>query len=58
MLNDAPVDDDPYPLNFTAVVSWIGYWMSFLSQKYWPDPWKPDGPVWKIGFSSFHDPGC
>jgi Fe-S-cluster formation regulator IscX/YfhJ len=34
VLNDAPVDDDPKLLNFTAAMSWIVGWMSFLSQKY------------------------
>jgi hypothetical protein len=45
VLDDAPIDDDPELLNFTATVSWIGCWMSFLPQKYWPDPGKSDGPV-------------
>jgi hypothetical protein len=48
-LDDAPVDDDPDLLNFAAAVSWIGCRTSFLSQKYWLDPRKPDGLVWEIG---------
>jgi hypothetical protein len=32
--DDAPVDDDLDLLNFVATVSWIGYWTSFLPQKY------------------------
>jgi hypothetical protein len=44
-LDDALVDDDPDFLNFVMAVSWIGCWMSFLPQKYWPDSGKPDGPV-------------
>jgi hypothetical protein len=43
--DDAPVDDDTDLLNFVVVVSWIGCWMSFLSQKYWHDPRKPDDLV-------------
>jgi hypothetical protein len=45
-LDDAPVDDDPDLLNFTVAVSRIGCWTSFLPQKYWPNPGKPDGLVW------------
>jgi hypothetical protein len=45
VLDDAPIDDDPILLNFAVAVSWIVGWMSFLPQKYWPDPGKPDGPV-------------
>jgi hypothetical protein len=43
--DDASVDDDPDLLNFTMAVPWIGCWMSFQSQKYWPDLGKPDGLV-------------
>jgi hypothetical protein len=44
-LNDAPIDDDPDLLNLAMAVSWTGCWMSFLPQKYWPNPGKPDGLV-------------
>jgi hypothetical protein len=44
-LDDSPVDDDPDFLNFVMAVSCIGRRTSFLPQKYWPDPGKPDGPV-------------
>jgi hypothetical protein len=54
--DDAPVDDDLELLNFVATVSWIGYWTSFLPQKYWPDPRKPDGPISKPRWFSFHNP--
>jgi hypothetical protein len=54
--NDAPIDDDPDLLNFTAAVSWTGCWTSFLPQKYWSDPGKPDGPIWETRWSDFHDP--
>jgi hypothetical protein len=43
--NDALVDDDPDLLNFAMMVSWVIGWMSFLLQKYWPDPGKSNGPV-------------
>jgi hypothetical protein len=43
--DDAPVDDDPELLKFGVMVPWIGCWMSFLPQKYWPDPGKSNGPV-------------
>jgi hypothetical protein len=43
--DDASVDDDPDLLNFTMAVPLIGCWMSFQSQKYWPDLGKPDGLV-------------
>jgi hypothetical protein len=56
MLDDAHVDDDPYPLNFPATVLRIIGWVSFLPQKYWPDPQKLDGPIWKTGWFNFHDP--
>jgi hypothetical protein len=45
MTDDAHIDDNPDLLNFVAAVSWIGCWMSFLSQKYWPDPGKPNGLI-------------
>jgi hypothetical protein len=45
VLDDAPIDDDPILLNFAVAVSWIVGWMSFLPQKYWPDPGKPDDLV-------------
>jgi hypothetical protein len=48
-LDDAPIDDDPDLLNFATAVSWIGCRTSFLSQKYWLDPRKPDGLVWETG---------
>jgi hypothetical protein len=43
--DDAPVDNDPDLLNLATTVSWVGWWTSFLSQKYWPDLGKLDGPV-------------
>jgi hypothetical protein len=43
--NDAPVDGNPDLLNFVAAVSWIGCQMSFLPQKYWPNPGKLDGLI-------------
>jgi hypothetical protein len=54
--NDAPIDDDLGLLNFTMMVSWVVGWMSFLPQKYWPDPRNSDGPVWETGWSGFQDP--
>jgi hypothetical protein len=54
--NYDPIDDDAKLLNFVTTVPWIGCWMSFLLQKYWPDPGKPDGLVWETRWSSFHDP--
>jgi hypothetical protein len=44
-LDDAPIDDDPDFLNFAVAVPWNGCWMSFLLQKYWPDPRKLDDLV-------------
>jgi hypothetical protein len=44
-MDDALADDDPDLLHFTMAVSWIACWMSLLSQKYWHDIGKPDGPV-------------
>jgi hypothetical protein len=43
--DDASVDDDPDLLNFTTTVSWVGWWTSFLSQKYWPDLGKSDSLI-------------
>jgi hypothetical protein len=45
--DDAPINNDPNLLNFVVAVFWIGCSMSSLSQKYWPDEGKPDGPVWE-----------
>jgi hypothetical protein len=54
--DDAPVDDDPKLLNFAAMVSRIGCWMSFLPQKNWPNLGKSDSLASETRWSAFCDP--